>query len=100
MGIRLEDIWYTGHPLYLPLLPLSAVFAAGAWLRRRAYRAGLFRAASLPVPVIVVGNISVGGTGKTPLTIWIYKFLKASGMNPGVVSIPRRPSSSRSSAPA
>lgn len=86
MGIRLEDIWYTGHPLYLPLLPLSAVFAAGAWLRRRAYRAGLFRAASLPVPVIVVGNISVGGTGKTPLTIWIYKFLKASGMNPGVVS--------------
>jgi tetraacyldisaccharide 4'-kinase len=57
-----------------------------AALRRAFYRAGLLRAARLPVPVIVVGNISVGGTGKTPLVLWLADFLRQQGYHPGIVS--------------
>lgn len=55
-------------------------------LRRGAYRVGVFGTARLPVPVVVIGNISVGGTGKTPLTIWLVQRLRAAGFTPGVVS--------------
>ena len=55
-------------------------------VRRQAYRSGLLPVHRVPVPVIVVGNISVGGTGKTPLVIWIANFLKANNFKPGVVS--------------
>ena len=49
------------------LLPLSLLFALLSGVRRRLYRAGLLRVERLPVPVIVVGNIAVGGSGKTPV---------------------------------
>lgn len=63
------------------LLPLSWLFAGLAWLNRRQAKP-----VRLPVPVIVVGNITVGGAGKTPLTIWLARQLKEQGWRPGIVS--------------
>lgn len=83
---RLQEIWYGGHPLGLALLPLSWVYAGAAAVRRRVYTSGLVKPHKLAVPVIVVGNVTVGGAGKTPLVVWLYHFLKAHGYRPGVVS--------------
>jgi tetraacyldisaccharide 4'-kinase len=68
------------------LLPVSWLFRLAVELRRLAFRAGWARCHSLPVPVIVIGNVTVGGTGKTPLTIWLVLYLVARGWHPGVVS--------------
>jgi len=81
----LERQWYRISPLHLLLWPLSVLFSALAALRRLLYRLGLLRATRLPVPVIVVGNINVGGTGKTPLVIWLAELLHAHGFKPGIV---------------
>lgn len=86
LGRWLQAQWYGAsgpHPL---LLPLEALFRQAVAVRRRAYREGHKRSERLPVPVIVVGNLTVGGTGKTPLTIWLADFLKAQGYRPGIVS--------------
>ena len=83
---RLEQYWYRVSPLHLALWPLSVAFGAVAALRRLLYRSGLLRATQLPVPVVVIGNISVGGTGKTPLTIWLAHWLSERGWHPGIVS--------------
>ena len=82
----LESHWYRKTPLTLLLLPLSWLFCAVAMLRRRAYAAGLLKVERLAVPVIVVGNISVGGTGKTPLVAWLVNWLREQGYRPGIVS--------------
>jgi tetraacyldisaccharide 4'-kinase len=82
---RLEELWYSNHPLRLLLLPLSVLFAVAVRLRRIAYAVGILPAYQLPVPVIVVGNICVGGTGKTPLVSWLARFLRDNGYRPGVV---------------
>ena len=68
------------------LLPLAAVFFCLSAIRRWTYSSGLLRVASLPVPVVIVGNISVGGVGKTPLVIHLLEQLKARGYQPGVIS--------------
>ncbi len=68
------------------LLPLSWVFRCAIGLRRFAFRQGWLKSQRLPVPVIVVGNISVGGSGKTPLVIWLVDHLRAAGYVPGVIS--------------
>ena len=78
--------WYNGHLLFAGLLPLSLLFAALAGLRRMSYRLGWLRAWQAPVPVIVVGNISVVGTGKTPLTLALVEHLRGQGWRPGIVS--------------
>jgi tetraacyldisaccharide 4'-kinase len=82
----LERHWYRLTPVSLLLLPLSLVFCALVQLRRALYRLGLLRQTRLPVPVIVVGNITVGGTGKTPLVIWLADILRQAGYRPGIVT--------------
>jgi len=82
----LERAWYGGSGWCRVLLPLSALYCTAAVARRLAWRSGLRRAFRAPVPVIVVGNLTVGGTGKTPLVIWLARFLRRSGFRPGVVS--------------
>jgi len=67
------------------LLP-SLVFFCLAALRRLAYRLGLLATVRLPVPVVVVGNITVGGAGKTPVTLYLAQALRAAGRRPGIVS--------------
>jgi tetraacyldisaccharide 4'-kinase len=81
----LQALWYGAACKALPLLPLSWLFQGVAGLRRRLYRSGVWRVHSLPVPVIVVGNLSVGGTGKTPLLIYLAKLLRQEGRRPGII---------------
>jgi tetraacyldisaccharide 4'-kinase len=68
------------------LLPVAALFAAIAALRRLAYRCKLLHIERIDVPVIIIGNITAGGTGKTPLVLWLAQFLAASGKRPGIIS--------------
>ena len=70
----------------LPLVPLAWLFAALSGLRRRLYRSGFLKSERLPVPVIIVGNITVGGSGKTPLTLALVEALAARGWQPGIIS--------------
>ena len=85
---RLVAAWYAPAltPLTGALLPLSLLFCAGVAMRRWAYRAGLLRSAWLPVPVVVVGSIVVGGVGKTPLVRALAAALARQGRRPGIVS--------------
>ncbi|MGJ8620233.1 MAG: tetraacyldisaccharide 4'-kinase [Methylophilaceae bacterium] len=71
---------------YLVLVPLSWLFAGLTALRRSLYRVGLLRSYALSVPVIVVGNINMGGSGKTPVVIWLVNQLKKQGYQPAVIS--------------
>lgn len=82
----LTRAWLRRGPLAIALLPLALLFGALARLRTLLFRLGLKKARRLPVPVVVVGNIFIGGTGKTPLTIWLVEALRAAGLNPGVIS--------------
>jgi len=83
----IQNSWYRPFGVVtLILLPLSVVFCMVAACRRMLYRSGLLRRCKMPVPVIIVGNISVGGTGKTPLVIAITQYLISKGFKPGVVS--------------
>ncbi|MEH6648986.1 MAG: tetraacyldisaccharide 4'-kinase [Motiliproteus sp.] len=81
-----EQRWYgTNQPLRV-LAPLEWLFNRVAKSRRQAYASGKKPSYRAAVPVIIVGNISVGGTGKTPFTLWLLEVLRASGFRPGVVS--------------
>jgi tetraacyldisaccharide 4'-kinase len=82
----LERAWYGREPLAVLLIPLSWLFGAIVALRRLAYRLGVFRSHRIGRPVIVVGNLTVGGSGKTPLTVHLVRRLQAHGLRVGVVS--------------
>ena len=82
----IEHFWYRIRPAHLILIPLSLLFGVLAAIRRRAFLAGWVSSERVPVPVVVVGNISVGGTGKTPLVLWLTQWLRNHGMHPGIVS--------------
>ncbi len=80
------DIWYKDPFIGVWLMPLGFLFSDAVKFRKFLYRHGVLKTHTLPVPVIVVGNITVGGTGKTPLIIWLAGFLKDSGFKPGIIS--------------
>ncbi len=68
------------------LCPLAGLFAAAGAIRRTAYRKGWARSIKAAVPVVVIGNITVGGTGKTPITAWLAESLINAGRSPAIVS--------------
>ncbi len=78
--------WYGGHGWYRVLLPLSGIYWLLSALRRFLYGAGVLRTRRAKVPVIVIGNITAGGTGKTPVTVWLASSLAERGFSPGIVS--------------
>lgn len=90
--IKLVQHWYikqrslSYYALHFLLLPLSWLFAALSAIRRWLYQYRVLANHQLDVPVIVIGNISVGGTGKTPLVIWLAEQLKQAGYMPGIIS--------------
>lgn len=85
---RVNRLWYRSyiHPLLWLAIPLNWLFVVFSLIRRVLYRLGLKKTYRAPVPVIVVGNISVGGTGKTPLTMALVELLQRAGFKPGIVS--------------
>src|SRR5690348_7525010 len=88
MSLResLQQRWYQDLPPPRWTLPVAALYRAVSSLRRALYRRGWKRSERLPVPVVVVGNITVGGAGKTPLVIALVDALRGRGFRPGVVS--------------
>lgn len=82
----LHRIWYEGGSAYRLLLPLTGLYWLLVVLRRCLYQLGILGSRRAVAPVIVVGNITTGGTGKTPVTIWLANELKAHGFAPGIVS--------------
>ena len=83
---RLDYYWYSRNLWLLLLTPLSLLFRAVVWLRRLAYRAGILSSHRLAKPVIVVGNLTIGGTGKTPLVAWLADYLRHKGLHPCIVA--------------
>lgn len=82
----LRRIWQSRGILAVLLLPLAGAFALISWLRRWLYRSRILPSKRLPVPVVVVGNITVGGSGKTPLCLWLALRMAQSGRSPGIIS--------------
>ena len=78
-------IWYDKNVWQMLLVPLTVIYKTIVWCRRAAFKNGLIKVYRPPVPVVVVGNISVGGTGKTPLCIWLARKLLSYGYKPGII---------------
>ena len=89
-GFSLEQFmlraWYERHGWLRLLRPLSMLYRYAVVRRRRDYQRHAERVWRAPVPVIVVGNITLGGTGKTPMCIWLLEHLKDMGLRPGLIS--------------
>ncbi|WP_439257831.1 tetraacyldisaccharide 4'-kinase [Lonepinella sp. BR2271] len=80
------NFWYTHSKIAYLLLPLAWLFGLISGLRRFLFRAKILKSYRSPVPVIIVGNLSVGGNGKTPVTIWLVEQLQERGIKCGVIS--------------
>ncbi len=82
-----EQLWYRPTAWWLWLfLPIHWLLKVLIWLRRKFYQWGLLNSTKLKIPVIVIGNINVGGTGKTPLAIYLLQWLQRQGFKPGLVT--------------
>ncbi|HXC58958.1 MAG TPA: tetraacyldisaccharide 4'-kinase [Steroidobacteraceae bacterium] len=81
----MESVWYRERPPAW-LLPLAILYGAAMALRRWSYAVGLLRSGAAGIPVIVVGNLTAGGTGKTPLVLWLVAQLQLAGWRVGIVS--------------
>jgi len=84
--MTIEAHWQRLGLMAVLLFPLSLLFRLISFLRRSLYRIGVLKTASFAAPVIVVGNISVGGSGKTPLVIWLTQYFREKGLKPGLVA--------------
>lgn len=82
----LVDAWYRGSPWLVALKPLASLFRRQSEKRRLAYQSGAKVIWRAPVPVIIVGNITVGGVGKTPLVAALVQLARDAGFKPGIVS--------------
>ena len=82
----IEKVWYSKNIYSLLLSPLSLIYISIIYLRYTLYQLGLISITKINVPTIVIGNIVAGGTGKTPLVIWLAKHFKDKGFLPGIVS--------------
>lgn len=90
---QLQQYWYRISPLHLILYPISLLFRALVAIRRTLYLTGLIKSVKLNVPVVIIGNINVGGTGKTPLTLSLAQQLLSAGWHPAIISRGYRKSS-------
>jgi tetraacyldisaccharide 4'-kinase len=81
-----EHFWYRLRPAHLLLYPASLLFRATVAMRRALYRAGWLRSHRVGAPVVVIGNLTVGGSGKTPLVVWLARELRSRGRRPGVIT--------------
>ena len=86
MERQLTQLWYREQARAPLLQPLAWLYGRVVALRQRAYRSGWARSARAGRPVVVVGNLTVGGTGKTPLTLWLAQALTAAGLRVGIVA--------------
>lgn len=84
--MSLSSAWYGPRRKLALLWPLHVLMRALIALRQRCYRWRLFASSHPGIPVIVVGNITVGGAGKTPMVLWLAEYLRAEGWRPGIVS--------------
>ncbi|EOU9528977.1 tetraacyldisaccharide 4'-kinase [Cronobacter dublinensis] len=82
----IERIWSGQSPLWVLLLPLSWLYGLVSGAIRLSYRLGLRKVWRAPVPVVVVGNLTAGGNGKTPVVVWLVEQLQQRGVRAGVVS--------------
>ncbi len=82
----LADVWYVRKRPPRGLVLLSWIYTGVIYVRQAAYRKGLIKISFPSVPVIVVGNLTVGGTGKTPLTIGLVEIFVKAGFKPGIIS--------------
>ncbi|WP_312581548.1 tetraacyldisaccharide 4'-kinase [Atlantibacter hermannii] len=82
----IEKIWSGQSPFWILLLPLSGLYGLVSNLIRLSYRLGLRKSWRAPVPVVVVGNLTAGGNGKTPVVVWLVEQLQQRGIRVGVVS--------------
>jgi len=86
LGTGLVNAWYSGSWWLIFLRPIELVFRSVSAIRRWVYSSGVKTPWRASVPVVVVGNITVGGTGKTPVVIALVEYLQSQGFSPGVVS--------------
>ena len=82
----IEKLWYGKNKSFWLLLPFSFLYGLISCVRRQLYKLGIFKSWQSPVPIIVIGNLSAGGNGKTPLAISLIEALKAKGLKVGLVS--------------